>query len=77
MADEETSSENTRENGLMKKKKKLGQTVSRSVAVSQKNLSFSFPRLSTRIEVLQKTHLTFFISKEIIQLVTLRPQIEE
>lgn len=41
--------------------------------VSQKNLSFSsspFPRLSTRIEVPRETHLTFFVSKEIIQLVT-------
>lgn len=40
--------------------------------VSQKNLSFSsssFRRLSTRIEVPWKTHLTFFVSKEIIQLV--------
>jgi hypothetical protein len=51
----------------------MGSAVDRDdIAVAQKNLSLppTSARLSTRAEVPRKTHLTFFVSKEIIQLVT-------
>lgn len=76
-ANEETWNENVREDSLMRRKNVLSSRIgidreSERRDVSQKNLSFSsssFHRLSTRIEVPRKTHLTFFVSKEIIQLV--------
>lgn len=64
--------------GLMRKKNVLSSRIGidrepRRRGVLEKSVLFVvfvFPRLSTRIEVPQKTHLTFFVSKEIIQLVT-------